>query len=403
MLSFKQFYKQENAVLCEGGNVVVKDVRGKDIPAEKIDLSKFNRSKFTKDMLEAFSNLNDMFEKEYGFPIWKNMKILKNGYAFNGSSETFFSREITDDEYVAIKPKVGDIDLTVPQEHKKQLWSLLNKLIGKKLSSKVIFVGHNRPNYSPNNHQINSILEYKDGNTTVHAQVDFELTPYTGHGDPAEFTKFAHSSSWADMKEGLKGVHHKYLLRALAGGSSMRDDIVVVTDKATPEKPKLKKLDGFPRMLKFSVDRGLRTAYEPQFLSSGKPWMISGKQVYKEQPTSKSKFETSVEGIFKMMFAEPQGLKDLHNMWSFVGILELMKKYHTKQQVEQTIQRLVDLYWGRGAQGFERNNPELDKAIKMAGYKMVLKYFPYLKKNNKTIERMMNQYYKNYRRTEIGS
>lgn len=403
MLTFKQFHANTNAVLTEGGNVVVQDMQGKDIPAEKIDLSKFNRSTFTKDMLEAFMNLSDMFEKEYGFPIWKNKKILENGYAFNGSSETFFSRKITDDDYVRVKPKVGDIDLTVPQEYKKQIWSLLNKLIGKKLSKKVTFVGHNRPNYSPNNHQINSVLEYKDGNLTVHAQVDFELTPYDGQGDPAEFTKFAHSSSWADMQEGLKGVHHKYLLRSLAGGSSMRDDIIIVTDKATPEAPRVKKMDDLPRMLKFSVDRGLRTAYAPQFLPNGKPWMISGKHVYKELPTSKSKFETSVEGIFKMMFAEPQGAKDLQNMWSFLGILELMKKYHTKQQVEQTIERLVDLYWGRGAQGFERNNPELDKHIKMAGYNMVLKFFPYLKKNDKKIQRMIQQYYKNYRRTEIGS
>lgn len=387
----------------EGGNVIVQDKSGKNIPAEKIDLSKFNRNKFTSDMIKAFENLNKMFEKKYGYPIWKTTQILKTGFAFNGSAQAFFDPTIPDELFKEVKPKVGDIDLTVPQDLKKPIWEILQKLKGKKLAPNVTYVGDNRPNYSPNNHQINAVVEYNDGKNKLYAQVDFELTPYDGRsGKPNEFTKFAHSSDWNDMKEGLKGVHHKYLLRAIAGGSSMRDDILVVTDKATPEKPTLKKLHDFPRMLKFSVDRGIRTAYEPQFLPSGKPWLIDKKHVYKELPTSDSKFETTVEGMFKILFAEPQGKKDLQEMWSFVGILRLMKQYHNKSQVEQTLMRLADMYFGKRAQGFERNNPDLDRAIKEAGWNMAVKHFPYMKSIQPKVEKMKKDYYKDYKTTEIG-
>ena len=191
--SFKAFM-----ALCEGGNVVITDIKGREIPAEKIDLSKFNRSKFTKDMLDAFMKLNSMFEKEYGVPIWKNLAILKNGFVFNGSSETFFSPDIPDEDYVAVKPKVGDIDVTVPDQFKEQLWKLLKKIKGKKITSKVKYAGDNRPNYSPGNAQINSVLEYNDGKNIVQAQVDFELTKYDDDS-PSEFDKFGHPSSWKDM------------------------------------------------------------------------------------------------------------------------------------------------------------------------------------------------------------
>jgi len=401
MKSFNQVIK-ENTYLAEGGNVIVNDKKGNVIPAEKIDMVKFNRTTFVNDMTNAFLKLNDMFEAIYGYPIWKNKSVLTTGMAFNGSSDVMFSKQVSDEDFMKVKPKVGDIDLTVPDEMKRPLWEFLKKIQGKKITPNVTYVGNNRPNYSPSNAQINSVFEYRLGKEKVHAQVDFELTPYMNNL-PSEFTKFAHSSAWNDMSAGIKGVHHKYLMRAMIGGSSIREDIVIATNTSTPEKFKqsMNKTNLVPYLLKFSVDRGVRVAYQAQFLPSGKPWMEGGKHVYKETPTSDSTYEQNLTNIYKMVFGEPQSKADIQEMWSFLGLIDLIKKHHTKKQIQATHDKLIEQYWGRGSQGFERNNPELDKQIKLAAYNLFIKAFPFVKNEAKQ-KKMMDEFYKNYRVTEIN-
>lgn len=396
IIPFKRF-------LNEGGNVVVSDIKGKEVPAQKIDLSKFKRKTFTKDLYDAFIALNKAFKKENGVPLWKDTSILKSGFAFNGSSETFFDPDIEDDEYKSVKPKVGDIDVTVPEEYRRELWELLKKLHGKNLTSKVVYTGDNRPSFSARNDQINSIFTYTLGKHSVPAQVDFEFTPYVNNNEePSEYGKFGHSSDWRDMKSGLKGVHQKYILRSIAGGASTRDDIIVMTPTATPEKPRVKKLGALPRMLKFYVSKGVRTAYEKVNLKNGKDWVHQGKMVYKEIPTKSSSYEQNLENIFKLFFSDNPSKGEIKKLWSFMGILELMKRHHTDKQIERTFDRQMDLYWGKSGQGFERNNPELDFEIKQAAYNEFIKMFPKLKSKKKAVDKMVNDYYKAYRMTEIG-
>lgn len=390
----------ESIKLFEGGNVVITTTNGKEVPAEKVDLTTIDRSQFAKDMLDAFMVIDKKFQQMFKKPLWPNKEIFKGGHVFNGSSEAMFDPKIPDAKYTKVKPSVGDIDITVPSQYKKELWELLKQLTEKQLTHNVLYLGDNRPNFSPGNEQINSIFRYEyDKGQYVNVQVDFEFLPYEKNGEPTEFSKFGHSSHWTDLNTGLKGVHHKYILRALAGGSSMRDDIVVMTKTATPAKPRPKKMNDIPRTLAFSVAKGLRTRYEQQFMPDGSPWMYNGKKVYKEIPSAQSNYENSVDGMFKMFFGEPKNPNDAKKMWSFSGILELMKQYHTPQQNMETIKRLFDLYWGPGAQGLERNNPELDNKIKTAGYNKVIEMFPYAKKIN--VEAMKKNYYDNYRMTGI--
>ena len=77
---------------------------------------------------------------------------------------------------------------------------------------------------------------------------------------------------------GVKAVHHKYLIRALVGGASVRDDIVIATPSSTPDNIKLtsSKSHALPRMLKFSVGKGIRIAYEPMLDDKGKIIEING-------------------------------------------------------------------------------------------------------------------------------
>ena len=39
--------------------------------------------------------------------------------------------------------------------------------------------------------------------------------------EPDEFSKFGHNSDWEDIKQGFKGVAHKFMLMSLSKGMSV--------------------------------------------------------------------------------------------------------------------------------------------------------------------------------------
>lgn len=178
---------------------------------------------------------------------------------------------------------------------------------------------------------------------------------------------------------GVKAVHHKYLIRALVGGASVRDDIVIATPSSTPDNIKLtsSKSHALPRMLKFSVGKGIRIAYEPMLDDKGKIIEINGKQVYKEIKGTDNSYETVVANIYKLAFQQLEGNQaDVKLFESFVGVIALMKKFLNKNQIDNTYQRYVELLWGvkpQRAQELEVNNPELDFQVKNSGYQHLIK------------------------------
>lgn len=195
----------------------------------------------------------------------------------------------------------------------------------------------------------------------------------------------------------IKAVHHKFLIRSLVGGASYRDDIVISTPKSTPDNITLTKSKDhmYPRMLKFSVDRGIREAYEP-LIKDGKNIIIDGKKVYRPLSTSESVFVTNVKDIFKLSFQREPTSNDIELFNSFVGVIELMKKYFTPEQIKGTSDRYIELLWGftrdRG-QELERDDPEGDLRVKEAGYEYFIKelLLPDERKD------FITEYYKDYR------
>ena len=219
---------------------------------------------------------------------------------------------------------------------------------------------------------------------------------------PKEFFRFAHSSSLSDAQAGFKGYNHKILLRALAGGASERPDVLVITPASTYEKYKIQSSKGkpiIPRFMKFSVDKGLRFAYEQQFTPDGKPWMIDKKFVYKEIPSTGASYETSLTSIFVALFGNADN-KDLPKMWSYVGVIDLMKKYLKQSQIDETFERLLDLQWGPGAQGIERDDALTDLKIKAGGANYMIKKLK-LSKYQKKMDEMIKVYYENYGKKKI--
>lgn len=388
-----------------GGNVVVKDVNGVDVAAVKVDLRTVGRSNVIKLAQNLFSSLNTLHEAKYSVPLWKSDKVLKDALVFNGSSSFILSEKFSDQEILKFKPTMGDIDIAIPSERAETLFELLGKLQGRQVTRNVEFVGMNRTSSSSLGTQINCIFRFLDLVEYL-VQVDFEFLPFEEDGNPTEWARFSHSSSFDDAKDGVKAVHHKYLIRALVGGVSIRPDIVIATNKSTYDNYKLtaaSKKGDVARMLKFSVDHGVRVAYAPLLDQDGNEVKDNGKTVYKEIPTSSSDYKKTLVEILKLVFNDEDS-SDVDKLWTFRGVVELCKKYLNKQQQKDVAERYFALLWAdkpQRAQELERGNPEEDLAVKSGGWNLFKKLTGV--KDPSNFEQILNTYYEGYRMNECVS
>jgi len=382
-----------------GGNVTaINKKTGVETRAEKIQIKEIGRSEFMKKFIEIFKTINKQFKSKYKKPIWADESIIVSGFVFNGSTSFIMDPELSDEEVIKYKPSAGDLDIAVPEELKEEIWTYLDKMEGKDIIPGATYMGSNKPSVSSIGDQINSVfvVDFPNGQRAS-CQVDFEFLPFEG-SKPTEWAKFSHSSSFVDSKAGTKAVHHKYLIRALVGGASVRDDIVIATNKSTPENFVLSnnKAHSIPRMLKFSVGKGIRTAYEPMLDKDGNQIKYKGKDVYKEIQGDNNSYETVVANIYKLAFQDLEGHPEDVNLFnSFVGVIQLMKKFLNKKQIQNTHERYIDLLWGikpQRAQELEVQNPELDFQVKNAGYQRFIKD---LKVRDES-EKYIKEYYKDY-------
>lgn len=393
-----------------GGNArATNKVTGQDTLAQKIPLKEIGRARFIKKFIEIFEELDRLFEKKHGRPIWANKSILKNGVAFNGSTSFIMNPDISDDEVIPYKSTSGDLDIMVKESDKEDIWHLLDELESKPNFMKdVEYKGSNKLSVSSIGEQINCVFEVTFGDIVTQSQVDFEFTAFEGEGEnevPQEFSRFGHSSSLSDAQNGFKGVAHKYILRALAGGASLRKDVLILTGRGAYEKPQFKKTKGENitelRMSKFFISRGIRNAYEPQTTPDGDPWYHEGKRVYKEIPPKDSSYETSITEMYKILFGDLDKNNDLEKMWSFVGIVDLMKKHLDKRSLADTYERFLDLSFGRAAQKLERDSKEIDFEIKINAVNYIIKQIPMLKKYDKKMQEMIDTFYANYDKAKL--
>lgn len=375
-----------------GGNVKVQSLSGEEFFAEKIDLKIIGRKNFVEMSKELFKSLNIIFDAQHNTKIWPNEVYIDNAMVFNGSTSFIMSDDYSDDEILKAKPTAGDIDIAVPDDKGERLWETLNQLRGKKITSKVEFIGMNRTSSNKLGTQINCVFKFIH-NQDFLVQVDFEFLPFTDHGSPTEWAKFSHSSSFDDTKEGVKAVHHKYLIRAMIGALSVRDDIVIATPKSTEEKVTLSKKDTVARMLKFSVDHGVRIAYRPFLRNDGSQIYYGDKKVYKEIPTKESDYKKSVSEIYSLVFGEPNE-KESKLLWTFKGVLTLMKRHLRKDQIDMTAKRYFEMLWGQEGQKLERDDPQADAEIKGAGWSLFCKTLGV--KNPPQFEERLKIYYENY-------
>ncbi|QAU04506.1 hypothetical protein Va1_161 [Vibrio phage Va1] len=378
-----------------GGNVSV-NRNGQVFKAQKIDLTQVGLCEFRAKVLTTIAKLNKMFKEEYGEFLW-NPNGAYQEY-FNGSASFVLNLNMEPSELLKYKPLVGDIDIVVPDTRKKELFSLLKKLENKQLLSYSQYIGSNKLKSSSIGNQINSIFEFSFQNgENINVQFDFEFVEFEGD-KPTEWAMFSHNSDFRDAKLGIKAVNHKYLIRALVGALSYRPDVAIATASSCLGSVTLSKSvrDRQARMLKFSVGRGLREAYEPILDENGKVLYMDGKYIYKMTNSKESEYITNIDEMVMRIFSLTQ-LDDLdyERFYHFGGLVDLLHKYTSKEVQQEVHDRYLHLLWkpenGR-AQELEAGDPDADLKAKLPGYKFFVNKLGLEDKS----EAYTKEYYKTY-------
>lgn len=352
-------------------------------------MKSIDRSEIQSIISNALTEFNKSFKSQFKKPLWAKFDhLFDKGLLFSGSTRPFFAKYISDEEFQTKKPLVGDQDLMFDEKLNDELKTFLITSKGKQFGQlRYVDRGGNSPT------QENTLFELpeKFWDRIRYIQIDFEPVPFE-NDIPTEFSIFAHYSSWKDISEGIKGVFVKYLYRSLFTNLEKISNYVIQTD--TGKLSKSKKFEQEIGKYKFSVDRGVRIAFEP-VLENGKQKIIDGKQVFREIETKESTYEQSLSVIFSLVFKRLPVGSDLNKMKSFIGVLDIMKD--SKIDHKTIYLDFTKLLWDDGAQGLERNNPEMDFENKKAAHDKFVEIFPDLYSLDKKIQTMIETYYKTYR------
>lgn len=364
MLTFKQF-------LLEGGNVQIDDSE-----AERIDLTKHQRSVMAKKVEEALAAINAGFKKQMGKPIWSDA-LFKSKQFLSGSAFHFANLEIDDKTFTKHKPSVGDIDTQVDKDMDAELKDFLTKNKGKRFGP-VKLIG-----FKTSAGQHITLWNLRDPGINI--QIDFELVDFE-NGMPTEWAQFSHSSDWDDMTLGVKGVAHKYLMRAL--DAPKLKDIVLKAKTARGSNKETKSSE-----TAFSVTHGVRQKLKPVLDDKGKQVMVNGKPAYHELSTAESKGDTNLSNIFKAYFGRTPAPSEKRRMGSFNGLISLIQAHFGKEDKAKIADGFARTLWGPAAQGLYRGDPEKDRAEKEMMMAFLLKELGV----KDTFQSMRDEFYARYK------
>lgn len=348
--------------------------------AERIDLNKFSRDKLLPLLRKSLSSISSEFQKDSGDVLWSK-ELLSQGTFLSGSAFHFFDLgNIKTEDFVKVKPSIGDIDTQVDSSFSEEINSFLEKNIGKEgVFYKMTLKGFKK---IPN--QIISLWSFGEKNP-LNIQIDFELVDFF-EGKPSAWSNFSHSSPWEDMVLGIKGVFHKLLLRALTNKN--KEKFVQVM------KTKEKIVEG--NLLSFSVANGLRRKFVPVINKEGSHEKDSeGKLLkYKEVDVKDSTYEKSLNKIFSLLFEKEPSKEDMKKFASFKGLISLIKKYLNEQQIDNVIDNFSNLLFDEKSQGLYKGDKERDKEEKMKAFSLLLKTFG---KSPEIYQEKIEQFYRNYK------
>jgi hypothetical protein len=204
--NFSQFI-----MLSEGGNISVEG--GSAAP---FAVTARNRQSRVDDIHHALSDLHDQYHKETGEHLFgKNKSGLRSGSTFAGSTRSLMDSSIPHKSIADAMPATGDVDAQMHHDHKNQM---ANFLFPGRLIGKYMVVGTKK-----HGNETSAVMRHENGE---HHQFDFEgvhTDPKTGEPTPGE--QFLHGANFPDRQRGIKGLHHKVLLNAIASANNQKFSI----------------------------------------------------------------------------------------------------------------------------------------------------------------------------------
>ena len=310
--------------LFEGGNAKSKN----GAEATKVDIKSFTDEQYEsykKDIIGLVLAVNKKFAETYDEPLFVSNELITSAKIFSGSGNAFFNK--TKKEYVAVKPKLGDIDVQVDKKKKEQVKEfLLNNegadfngftLLGTQFGLDFFNIFKAPKKYNP---------------AATNIQIDFEFVNYNEQNDIDEFDVFSKNSSWDDLKEGIKGFAKQQLLPAIYKAVYAVPGVVFQNKKDLPSKAQ----KGDEVSYKTFGPMGSRVKYNQVKDETGSPVSYEGKPAFREIPTEKSIFNRNLDVSFEEMFGKKPTPAEKKQMYSFVGMLQLMKKYLSEKQIQRT-------------------------------------------------------------------
>jgi hypothetical protein len=370
----REFFYKSNPIIVEGGNVQIGPHS-----AERINLKKIPRNQIVPVIDNLLHSVNSAFQSKFKSPLWAPQLLQKKEF-LSGSAFHFLNPGIPDEKFVKHKPSVGDIDTMVDEKKREQVELFLNTITNKKVGPATL-LGF-KPN--PGGDQFITLWEFSE--PPIKIQIDLELVPYDELG-PTTWSKFSHSSDWADLEAGVKGVFHKYLLRAFTT-NTLKDRLVQMKTKLKP----VKSTD-----IAFAVTGGMRQKYKP-VLDGGKQKVVDGLPVYTEVPAKDSTYINSAEGMFELIFGKPPVGGEEKLLGSFMGGLQLANKYLDAAHKKLLLDGFVNTLYGQTAQELYKGDPESDKAEKEVALNTMLKALGM--KADASINQMKNAFYGSYKMDE---
>jgi hypothetical protein len=292
--------------LKEGGNVNITGSNGKSYEANKIDIIKIDREEFSKHVIDSLKLLNGKLK------LWSDSVFSSKSF-LSGSANHLFDLELTDDKLKKIKPTFGDIDLMAPKDKESDIAEFLKSNISKTFGN-LKLIGSKKSGL-----QFITLWDYK---SEFNIQIDFELVEFENE-EPTKWAKFSHSSSIDDLNLGIKGVFHKKLINAITAKNLKKLKIKSgnkIENKLSTE-------------LAFSVTYGLRKKFKTSIENNEK--------IFHLQAAKNSAYITDANEILKMIFSTKDSHKfsahELKLCESFVGLIQLIKKYETDKLFLQNI------------------------------------------------------------------
>lgn len=356
MIKFKKF-------ILEGGNLPFQKTDPSD-PTKSITSVSDNVSADKRDeqqghFREFFQSLHDDFAKKRGRGLFgRNGEALKNNTYASGSAEAYMDPSISSERFKKAKPGgMGDVDVQIHHEDKKDLED------------------HLQPGQQYGNFRV---VHVKKGGTQTHAivqhlgtgqhhQIDFEPVEYDQKTQqPTSYERFAHNSHINDLEQGLKGVHHKYLLQSIPAAGQKSGIISKMTGRGKARTETREEGNYNPNT--FSVDKGLRQKWE-------KIGEENGKDVVKEKPTSESEYTKDLPTIYRTMFNREGSEQDIKDMHHTQGLVDHIKKHIPQEHHGKIFDAFVNKLWHPTAQETSVDRAT-DRKVKQSAYDFMARHFP---------------------------